>query len=109
MKSYYLVLIFAMIYCINCGRGELDSGPPTISILSHTSGQFIDDTTIIKISTSDDSRINSVEFFINDSLFFVDKKNLLNTHGTHDLTRTVQNILFKRFLTIIKIIQVQLN
>ncbi len=74
MKSNYLVLIFSMIYCINCGGGELDSGPPTISILSHTSGQFVDDTTIIKVSTSDDSRINSVEFFINDSLFFVDKK-----------------------------------
>ncbi len=73
-KPNYLVLILCLTYYVNCGDETIDNTPPTISIVSHISGQSVDDTTIIVASTKDKSGIGSVEFFINDSLYFNDSK-----------------------------------
>ena len=74
MKPHYSALLLCAVYYISCEVDEIDTTPPTISIVSHISGQFVDDTTIIKVSTKDNSSIGSVEFLINDSLYFTDSK-----------------------------------
>ena len=73
-KPNYLFSILCLIHYVNCGDETIDNTPPTISIVSHIPGQSIDDTTIIMVSTKDKSGIGSVEFFINDSLYFTDSK-----------------------------------
>ena len=79
-KPNYLVLILCLMYYVNCGDETIDNTSPTISIVSHISGQSVDDTTTIMVSTKDKSGIGSVEFFINDSLYFIDSKifNIVN-------------------------------
>ncbi len=74
MKPHYSVLLFGMVCYVSCGGDKIDTTPPTISIISHVSGQSIDDTTIIKVSTKDNSGVGSVEFFINDSMYYTDSK-----------------------------------
>mgnify|MGYP001160940737 CR=1 FL=1 len=73
MKYSSIFLLVFTVIVINCGRDGIDTFPPSISIVSHVSGQSIDDTTIIIVSTKDKSGISSVEFIINDSLEFTDK------------------------------------
>ncbi len=72
MKSHYLFLLLGVSYYLGCGEDKLDTTPPSVRIVSHVSGQSVDDTTIIKVSTKDNSGIGSVEFFINDSLYSTD-------------------------------------
>ena len=51
-----------------------DKTPPTVSIPSHNSGQFVNQTATIIVTTQDNKGISRVEFFIDDSHISTDTK-----------------------------------
>ena len=51
-----------------------DKTPPTVSISSHNSGQFVNQTVTIIVTTQDNKGISRVEFFIDDSHISTDSK-----------------------------------
>jgi hypothetical protein len=51
---------------------DIDTTPPTISIQSLNAGDYINEYELISVSVIDDVEIYKVEFFIDDSLQFID-------------------------------------
>jgi hypothetical protein len=51
---------------------EVDTTPPSIEIISHTSGEKVYDTVNIMVTASDDNGIDRVEYFLNETLTFTD-------------------------------------
>ena len=62
-----LLFVFFLIYW-SCS----DTIPPTVSIISHTSGKNVNKIVPIKVTTQDNEEISKVEFFIDDSLVLTD-------------------------------------
>ena len=50
----------------------MDTVLPIISFTSHQSGDFVSEISIIKISATENLNINKVEFYVNDSLQYID-------------------------------------
>ncbi len=69
-KLYPLLSVLFLIYW-GCEE-EQDTIPPTVSISSHSSGQTVNEIITITVTTQDNEGINKVEFFIDDSLVFID-------------------------------------
>jgi len=65
---FLLILSLAFWGC----EEEQDTIPPTVSISSPVSGQTVNEIITITVTTQDNEGINKVEFFIDDSLVFID-------------------------------------
>ncbi len=71
-KLYPLLSILFLIYW-GCEKElEEDTTPPTVSITSLVSGQFVSEIVTISVTTQDDDGISKVEFFVGDSLHLID-------------------------------------
>ena len=71
-KLYPLLCVLFLIYWGCEEEVEEDTTPPTVSILSHSSGQTVNEIVTIIVTTQDNEGISEVEFFIDDSLVFTD-------------------------------------
>ena len=71
-KLYPLLPVLFLIYS-GCEKElEEDTTPPTVSITSLVSGQFVSEIVTISVTTKDDDGISKVEFFVGDSLHLTD-------------------------------------
>ena len=72
MKKLYLLLpiLFLILGCEE--TTEEDTIPPTVSITSHSSGQSVNEITIIVVTTNDKVGVEKVEFYIDETLVFTD-------------------------------------
>ncbi|NQU32383.1 MAG: PD40 domain-containing protein [Bacteroidetes bacterium] len=84
-KFFIILLILFGIFFTCENPGEPDTTPPTVSIVSHTSGQTVFEIETIKVSTNDNEGISNVEFYIDDSLVFSDTESpyQYNWNTTH--------------------------
>jgi len=76
MHRYWKLILFATLssVIITCENfGDSDTTPPVVSIQSPLSGATISEISTILVSTSDNDEIEKVEFYINDSLHFIDQ------------------------------------
>jgi len=76
MHRYWKFILFATLsnVIITCENLEdSDTTPPVVSIQSPISGATISEISTILVSTSDNDEIEKVEFYINDSLHFIDQ------------------------------------
>ena len=70
MKKSFPLLFISMILYWSCEE-EVDTTPPTVSILLEA-GQSVNEIVTIVVETNDNEGISKVEFYIDDSLFFTD-------------------------------------
>ena len=71
MIKHTLFLLILSLAFWGCEE-EQDTIPPTVSISSPVSGQTVNEIITITVTTQDNEGINKVEFFIDDSLVFID-------------------------------------
>ena len=70
-----LLLLFIGLAFLGCEEEQQeDTTPPTVSISSPVSGQSVNEIVTISVNTDDNEGINKVEFFIDDSLVFIDSE-----------------------------------
>ena len=72
-----LLPLLSVLFLISWGceeqqGDEVDTTPPTVSISSHSSGQTVFEIVNLVVNTQDNREISKVEFFIDDSLVFID-------------------------------------
>ena len=75
MKYIRLILYLPFFIFWSCEYNEpknIDTNLPIISLTSHQSGDFVSEISIIKISDTENLNINKVEFYVDDSLHFID-------------------------------------
>ena len=75
MKKLYLLLSALFFSYWGCEEDQLAIGEmtlPTISILSNSSDQYVNEIVTITVTAKDNEGINRIEFYIDDSLFFTD-------------------------------------
>ena len=90
------MLCLSLFISWSCEDNELkniDTVLPIISFTSHQSGDFVSEISIIKISATDNLNINKVEFYVNDSLYFIDLESPYQFFGIQQITLIVQNML----------------
>ena len=73
-KLYPLLSVLFLIYWGCEEEQEEDTTPPTVSISSHSSGQSVNEITIIVVTTNDEVGVEKVEFYIDETLVFTDMK-----------------------------------
>ena len=71
-KLYPLLSVLFLIYWGCEKEVEEDTTPPTVSITSIVSDQFVSEIVTISVTTQDNDGISKVEFFIGDSLHLID-------------------------------------
>ena len=75
MIRYISLLLFIGLAFWGCEEEQQeDTTPPTVSISSPVSGQSVNEIVTISVNTDDNEGINKVEFFIDDSLVFIDSE-----------------------------------
>ena len=75
MKINYFLLYIALLTfwtCENSEQKNMDTNLPNISITSHQAGEFVNEISTIKVSIEDNIEIYKVNFYVDDSLFFID-------------------------------------
>ena len=75
MKHSRLIFYLSVFIFWSCEYNEpenIDTTLPLISITSHQSGDFVSEISIINISATENLNINKVEFYVDDSLYFLD-------------------------------------
>ena len=92
-----LLTLISILFFFSCDVTEPDTIPPSISILLPISGQEVYEYINIEVEVTDNGGINSVEFFINDSLFSSDNnapyEYQLNTTYYEDETELIINVI----------------
>ena len=73
MKKYLFIILLVGVWSCEDKREE-DTTPPTVSISSPVSGQTVSEIVDIIAQAQDNKSINRVEFFVNDSLLYVDNQ-----------------------------------
>ena len=74
MKYSSIMLCLSLFISFSCEDNlkNIDTVFLSVSFTSHQSGDFVSEISIIKISATDDLNINKVEFYVDDSLNFID-------------------------------------
>ena len=75
MKNISIILCLLLFVCWSCEESEsknFDGTLPIISITSHQPGEFVSQISTIKVTTQNNYKINRVEFYVDDSLFYID-------------------------------------
>jgi hypothetical protein len=72
IKHTLFLLILSLVFWACAEEQQEDTTPPTVSISSPVSGQTVNEIITITVTTQDNEGINKVEFFIDDSLVFID-------------------------------------
>ena len=75
MKHSRLIFYLSVFIFWSCELNQpknIDATLPIISLTSHQSGDFVSEISIIKISATENLNINKVEFYVDDSLHFID-------------------------------------
>ena len=73
MYRYLSLLPFIGLSFWSCEEEVLlDTTPPSVSIQSPNTNQFVNEVVTIIVETNDNEGVKKVEFYINDSLFFTD-------------------------------------
>ena len=66
-KLHPLLSVLLLLIYWGCeDSNDEDTTPPTVSITSLVSGQFVSEIVTISVTTQDDDGISKVEFFIGD-------------------------------------------
>ena len=70
-------LIFSFLFILSCedkkDTVEKDTTPPSLTIISPSTGETVSDIVVIKVTTEDDKEVSKVEFYIDDSLHVTDE------------------------------------
>ena len=89
-----LLTLISIILIISCDVTEPDTTPPTVTITYPVSGQTVYEMTLIEVLTQDNKGIEKVEFYINDSLHFVDMNSPYQYNwNTTDYEDNTENII----------------
>ena len=73
MKKYLFIVLLVGVWSCEDAQ-ENDTTPPTISISSPLSGQTVYEIVDIIVQAQDNKSVDRVEFYVNDSLEFVDNQ-----------------------------------
>mgnify|MGYP001313793700 CR=1 FL=1 len=74
MKKYILSILFMPLLYWSCEQGVEDTTSPTVSIQSPITNQPINEVVTIVVETNDNEGIDRVEFYINETLRFIDRE-----------------------------------